>query len=102
MPEDLSTGIALCTAWERGDLESWAKIAQENGAVDRRTLLTMGEVSHVAVELARALAAAEGEVDPEDILSQIALQGLNDGDDRRLEIYRGLSRWVDAEPTDQP
>jgi hypothetical protein len=44
------------------------------------------------------LAAAEGDVEAKDVLSQIALQGLNDGDDRRLELYRGLARWVAAEP----
>ena len=99
MPEDLSTGIALCTAWERADLESWAKIAHENGAGDNGTILAMGELTHIAVELARALAAAEGELEAKEILSQMALQGLNDVNDQRLELYRGLSRWVAAEPS---
>ncbi len=99
MSEELSTAVALCTAWERGDLESWGEIARKNGADDSGTVLAMGELSHIAVELARALGAAEGQLEAKEVLSQISLQSLNDGDDGRLELYRGLVRWVAAEPS---
>jgi hypothetical protein len=100
MQEELTAGIALCAAWERGDLESWSKIARRNGVREGDlTIAAMAELSHIATQLARALGAAEGQLDAQEVLSQFALEGLNDIDDQRLELYEGFTRWSAAEPS---
>jgi hypothetical protein len=100
MPEELTVGIALCTAWERGDLESWSKIAHRNGVRDADGPMTaLAELSSIAAQLARALGAAEGQLHAQEIFSQISLEGLNDIDEHRLELYEGFARWTAAEPS---
>lgn len=61
-------------------------------------LEALAELSQIAVELARALGAAEGKLDAQDVIEQLALQSLNDGTDRRIELYEGFARWVATEP----
>jgi len=83
MGEELSTGIALCTAWASNDVKSWARIAHENGASnDDRTSDVMGQLTHIAVQLARGLASIDPRFsDAQGVLNHLAMAGLlEDGD----------------------
>ena len=67
MGEELSTGIALCTAWASND---------------DRTSDVMGQLTHIAVQLARGLASIDPRFsDAQGVLNHLAMAGLlEDGD----------------------
>ena len=71
--EELAKGIALITAWIAGDMTQWGVLASEgiqNDAVD-----LVGELTHLAGQLARSIAATSGEDwPPERVLQMIALR----------------------------
>jgi hypothetical protein len=70
---ELGAGIALCTTWADGDMKTWATLAKD--ALDQDPARALGEVTHVAVQLARALASAPGSTwsEPADVLQHLAL-----------------------------
>jgi hypothetical protein len=51
----LSDAIALCAAWEGGDMTVWATLARS--VLDEDPVAILGQLSHVAVVLAQAVAA---------------------------------------------
>ncbi len=82
MAEELSTGIALCTAWAGDDQISWARIVLENGVgPDDKAFNVMGQLTHTAIQLARAVASVDHRFDDaQSVLNYLAMQGFDDGE----------------------
>jgi len=82
MAEELSTGIALCTAWASKDQRSRARIALETGVrSDSEAFNVMGQLSHLAVQVARALASVDSRFeDAQAVLNHLAMDGFTDGE----------------------
>ena len=57
--DELGDGIALITLWAAGDTKTWVHLAGE-AARDSRSIEVMGQLTHVAVQLARAIASQAG------------------------------------------
>ena len=72
MGDELARGIALATAWSMRDSDTWATLAEEGLASDPFDLI--GELSHMVVQLATAVATTAGEGwTPEKVLQYFAL-----------------------------
>jgi hypothetical protein len=83
MAHRLADGVALITAWD-GETESWARLALEAKAGD--TVDVLGQLSHIAVRLAAAIATtATAEAGEEwtvgRVIQHFAMLAEQEGDD---------------------
>ncbi len=76
MGQELGEAIALCTTWAEGDIETWGRLAAD--ALDKDPAQVLGQVTHVAVQLARAVASQAG-WDVSQVFQHIALDAEEDG-----------------------
>jgi len=58
MGQEFGEAIALCTTWAEGDTGTWGRLAAD--ALEKDAPQVLGQVTSVAVQLARAVASQAG------------------------------------------